>query len=86
MNARNKGLTYCTLIKVYLPDKDLVKASEKLSKLVRTSDYIGTNDDGNAYLLLANTTSGDAAYVEKRLAEADFEYKIIDRLERQGEV
>jgi nucleoside-diphosphate-sugar epimerase len=82
MNARNKGLTYCTLIKVYIPDKDLVKASERLSKLVRTSDYIGTNDDGNAYLLLANTTSGDAAYVEKRLAEADFEYKIIDRLER----
>jgi hypothetical protein len=82
MNARNKGLTYCTLIKVNLPDGDLVKASERLSKLVRTSDYIGTNDDGNAYLLLANTTTEDASYVERRLAEAEFEYKIIDRLER----
>lgn len=82
INARNKGLAYCTLIRIVLPDKDLVKASEKLSKMVRTSDYIGSNNDGNAYLLLANTNTTDASYVEKRLSDAGFDYKIIDRLER----
>lgn len=82
INARNKGLAYCTLIKITLPDKDLVKASEALTKMVRTSDYIGSNNDGNAYLLLANTNTQDASYVEKRLGEAGFKYEIIEKLER----
>ena len=50
--------------------------------MVRTSDYIGSNNDGNAYLLLANTNTTDASYVEKRLSDGGFEYQIIDRLER----
>ncbi len=82
INARNKNLAYCTLIKIILPDKNLVAANDRLVKLVRTSDYIGSNDDGNAYLLLANTGSADATYVEKRITEAGFDYKIIEKLER----
>lgn len=82
INARNKGLAYCTIIRVILPDKDMVKASEALSKMVRNSDYMGSNNDGNAYLLLANTNAHDATYVEKRLSDAGYEYQIIEKLER----
>ena len=82
VNARNKGLAYCTLIKIIIPDKDLINANDALVKLVRNSDYIGSNNDGNAYLLLANTNSQDAVYVEKRIADAGYEYELLERLER----
>ncbi|MBO5459053.1 MAG: NAD(P)-dependent oxidoreductase, partial [Lachnospira sp.] len=78
--AQKKALADCSLIKI-TPDKEgIVYTSEKLSRLFRTSDYIGSLDDGYLYVLLANTNLSDAGYVTERISEAGYTYDIVKEI------
>lgn len=78
--AQKKALADCSLIKI-TPDKEgIIHTSEKLSRLFRTSDYIGSLDDGYLYVLLANTNLSDAGYVTERISEAGYTYDIVKEI------
>lgn len=75
--ARKKGLADCSVIRVNARDKDLKAVSLELQKLFRASDYLGSMDDGNLYVLLANTSTEDAGYVTARIEEAGYSYEMM---------
>lgn len=70
LRARKRGLTECTLIDVEIEELDIHSIDVKLSKLVRNTDYIGTTQDGDVKVLLANSGAKDAQFVMNRLREA----------------
>ena len=77
LTAQKKGLADCSLIKI-TPDKEgITYTSKKLSRLFRTSDYMGSLDDGYLYVLLANTSLKDASFVTERISEAGYTYDIV---------
>lgn len=80
LNAQKKGLADCSLIKI-TPDKNGIEStSKKLEKLFRTSDYLGSLNDGYLYVLLANTSLKDAGYVTERIHEAGYTYDILKEI------
>lgn len=74
-DAKRNGLTECTLVKIDA-EKKLEKKGEKISTLLRQSDYIGTMEDG-LYVLLPNTDQKNAAYVVTRISEIGFKSHIV---------
>ena len=58
--ARQKHLADCSIIKVSVDDMmTLNEAGEKMAKLHRTTDYLGSLKDSHLYMLLANTNTTD---------------------------
>jgi hypothetical protein len=81
LEARKKGLADCLVIRI-TPDEDgLLETSRKLAKLFRNSDYMGILNDGYLYVLLANTSRNDSAFVTGRIHEAGYEYVIPKQIE-----
>ena len=78
LNAQNRGLTECTVLKVEADADDYHEAGKKLSQKLRQSDYIGTLEDGGLYALLPNTSSENASYVIKRFKEVGYNSSIVD--------
>ena len=76
MNARNKELTECALLLIQTGDVSKEDAGQRLSKMIRQSDFLGELEDGNLYALLANTNEKSAEMVENRFREAGFECSI----------
>jgi nucleoside-diphosphate-sugar epimerase len=70
LGARRKNLTECAIIAVEAQDQEA--AGEKLSKLLRQSDFLGRLKDGNLYALLSNTDNKSAEFVLKRFGDAGY--------------
>lgn len=76
LNAQKKGLTECTLLRIYVTEQDLCAAGERIVKLLRQSDYLGELEDGNLYVLLSNTPPRSVHVVIERFAASGFEADI----------
>lgn len=72
MNARQKELTECALILVEQGELSQKEVSDRLSGMMRQSDYLGRLEDEGIYALLANTNSNAAEMVCVRFREAGF--------------
>ncbi len=70
--ARDRGLCLCVTLKVDVEPGDVTSASEKLTKKLRTSDYLGTLSDGGLYVLLADSGLAEAEFVLKRFEEIGY--------------
>ena len=56
------------LLKITSDTKNLAALSTLLSGSLRTTDYIGIDNDRNVMIILGGTTDADMSFVEKRLA------------------
>ncbi len=69
MTAGAKGLTECLLLRCNSVNEDQITYVERVSKLLRNTDYIGILND-EIYMLLPNTESSDLSLVVNRLQSA----------------
>lgn len=76
LNARARGLTDCTLLRC--GGENPFSKTEQIRAMLRQSDYLGTLDDANLYLLLSNTTPRDARVVQGRMMEKGLEVEIVE--------
>lgn len=76
LNARSRGLTDCTLLRV--AGENPFSKTELARSMLRQSDYLGTLDDTNLYLLLSNTTGDDARLVRERMGKKGLEVEIVE--------
>jgi nucleoside-diphosphate-sugar epimerase len=72
LGARRKNLTECAIIAINVEEQEQEAAGEKLSKLLRQSDFLGRLTDGNLYALLSNTDNKSADFVIKRFGDAGY--------------
>lgn len=80
MQAQNKGLTECTVLRIQAQPEQYLSAGKLLSSKLRLSDYIGTLADGNLYALLSNTNRTDAQFVIRRFAEIGYETEVMEEV------
>ena len=78
VQAEQKGLTECTLIRILIEPQNYFDAGAELTLRLRGNDHIGTLEDGNLYVLLANTTKQEAMFVIRRFAEMGYETEIVE--------
>lgn len=78
MQASDKGLTECTLLKILTGTGDNIADGKILASKLRLSDYVGTLADDNLYVLLSNTTRDDAGYVIRRFDEAGYATEFVE--------
>lgn len=71
--ARDKGLTQCTLLEIQEKEGERAKAVEVLAKNIRQTDYMGVLEDGRLYILLSNTDREHAGGVMERFRNSGFE-------------
>lgn len=76
--ARDRGLCLCVTLKVDIPPEENAAAAEKLTKKLRTSDYLGTLSDGGLYVLLADSGLQEAEFVLKRFAEVGYQSHVTE--------
>ena len=79
-NAKARNLVECTLLRVLDTGKDLDEIGRKMTKRLRTNDYMGVMADGKVYVLLANTTQTDASVVQKRFAQNGYQTAIVENM------
>lgn len=72
-NARDKGLTECTLLEILTEDQDYEKAAGVLRRSIRQTDYLGMLEDGKLYALLSNTREENAEGVAGRFRKFGYE-------------
>lgn len=72
LSAQHKNLTECTLLCIPVAEDELDSSGEKISALLRSSDYLGELGDGNIYVLLSNTPQENAHVVIERIADRGF--------------
>lgn len=70
LDAQSQGLTECVILSVQ-STQELAQAGIQIRSLLRNTDYLGILDR-ELYILLANTTKEDAAYVMNRLNKAGY--------------
>ena len=78
MQASDKGLTECTLLRVLTSSGNPYEDGKVLSSKLRLSDYVGTLEDGSLYVLLSNTTRKDADFVINRFKSMGFETEFVE--------
>lgn len=78
LQARNRGVTECVLLKILTEPENYFEAGKVLATKLRLSDYVGTLKNGNMYVLLANTSETDASFVIKRFLELGYETEMIE--------
>lgn len=74
--ARDKGLTECTLLEILTKDQNYDKAAVVLESSIRQTDYLGMLEDGKLYVLLSNTNEENAAGVAERLRKSGYESQV----------
>ncbi len=62
-----------------LADKDKRRVNERLEGLVRASDVVGADEDGNIYLLLVQMSPQNLRIVAERLERVGLEYQIVEK-------
>jgi len=77
--AREKGLTDCTVLRY--GEKNALAQAEKIRRLLRQSDYLGSMNDGCLYILLPNADVNDAQFAIRRLAANGFNVSIVEAAE-----
>ncbi len=78
VQASDKCLTECTLLKIITGSGDNIADGKILASKLRLSDYVGTLSDGNLYVLLSNTAREDASFVIERFKTAGFETEFME--------
>ena len=59
-------------------DKDKERVSDQLSGMIRASDVLGTDEDGNIYLLLVQMNRENFRIVGDRLNGKGMKYQIVE--------
>jgi len=77
--AHARGVTDCTVLRYAEPNA--ITRSGKVRTLLRQSDYLGSLDDGNLYILLPSADENDAQFAIKRLAANGFKVSIVEETE-----
>ncbi len=72
----NAGVATFVLLK--LNTDDIVSTSKKLQGLIRHSDVLGNDKDGNHYLLLTQTNREIFKNIEERFTGNDIDYTILE--------
>ncbi len=70
--ARDKGLTECSLLEVMTGYQDFEEASAAVACNIRQTDYMGMMRDGRFYVLLPNTDMENAKVVQERLKKQGY--------------
>lgn len=78
LEAREKHLTECAVLQVPLPEENREKAGKALASKIRQSDYIGTLEDGELYILLSNTDQEGAAFVMGRMQKEEYNCVLLE--------
>lgn len=81
LRAKEKNLMQCTLLKVTADKKQYPEIAKQMSRRLRQSDYMGLMQDGNLYVLLANTTLEDAHIVQDRFTQYGHITEIVEKVE-----
>lgn len=76
LQAKQKGLTECTLLEVDAGSRPMAEAGKDLKKSLRSSDYVGKKETGGLYVLLSNTGREDAALVMRRFEEKGYRCRV----------
>ncbi len=76
-DARAKGLTECTLLRVLTEDGSPAQAAAALSQNMRQTDYMGMLKDGGLYVLLSNTDDKHAGVVIERFRALGYESRLV---------
>lgn len=77
-DAREKGLTECTLLEVMIGYQDYEDVSIQIACNIRQSDYMGLLEDKKLYILLSNTDSKNAEVVQERLQKLGYRSVLSD--------
>lgn len=80
LHAREKGLTECAVISIQRGEIPEAEAGQRIGKQIRQSDFIGELQEGQLYVLLANTNSKDAQMVANRFREDGFACQIQEEI------
>ena len=78
MNAQERNLTQCVLLRVDVPKKAYGQVSQNMRRKLRDSDYFGILGDEELYVLLSNTTAEDAVFVESRFQENGYDTSVVE--------
>lgn len=76
LDARARGLTDCSLLRCV--EQDAFSNVERIRSVLRQTDYLGTLDGTNLYLLLSNTGAEDARVVCGRMKEKGLDVVIAE--------
>lgn len=79
--AKEKNLVQCTLLKVLEDQERYSEIAGQMSRLLRTSDYMGMMQDEKLYILLANTEQKDAYIVQDRFTQRGYGTEIVEKVE-----
>lgn len=71
--ARDKGLTECTLLKILTKEDAPERAAAVVGRNMRQTDYMGVLKDGGLYVLLSNTDEEHAQGVMERFRTSGYE-------------
>lgn len=82
--AKDRGLTECSLLKIETPDESFREAGRVLAGVLRQSDYLGILEDG-LHVLLPNTDEANAGGVVSRFEEKGFESRVVHFGGKQNE-
>jgi hypothetical protein len=83
LKAQKRGLTECALLKISVT-REQAKAKDveqKITKLLRTTDYLGELEDGKLYVLLSNTNKEGAQIVVNRFEEIGYKAVYQEEIE-----
>lgn len=80
LRAKERNLVECTLLHVRDSKSQYKVIGDTMSKQMRSSDYMGFMEDGEVYVLLANTTHQDASFVQKRFDKNGYTADIVEDL------
>jgi hypothetical protein len=83
LKAQKRGLTECALLKISVT-REQAKAKDveqKITKLLRTTDYLGELEDGKLYVLLSNTNKKGAQIVINRFEEIGYKAVYQEEIE-----
>lgn len=72
-DARDKGLTECTLLRILTRDDSHEHVATVLNRNMRQTDYMGMLKDGGLYVLLSNTDEEHASGVIERFRASGYE-------------
>lgn len=75
-NKAELGMSY-TLLQVERNGKSLEEISERVVRVIRDNDYVGTSDDDSIYVLLSNTNNNYASLVLERLKKAEINASLV---------
>ncbi len=81
LEAENKGLTDCTMLRIESTMEEKEETAEFLQRSLRQSDYLG-EQGGSLYVLLANTGEEMAQVVRERLEAKGIQSTIVQKGEK----